>query len=255
MVQIHNLISKLILISLLITTSAHAEWNVWQTLKTSRVAQLCIAATCVLGISALVWWYRARAQSRLFRAVQEGDINTVKGYLDAGYSVETSTAAGTTLLMLACINGRAVLVQQLVENYSADVNAKDPRSWRPLMYVAMYPDPEVAYTITNYLISQGAAIKGRDAVDFIGQLPIHFAANFDKFKMVRLFLERGVYINQQDNLGRTPLILAAAAGHKIVVNYLIRGRNPDRTLTDHQGYTAHWHAQKNGHLAIAQLLQ
>ncbi len=60
--------------------------------------------------------------------------------------------------------------------------------------------------------------------------------------------------NERDDLGRTALMLAAAAGRGNVVLWLLSYRCIDATLTDHNGRTAEQLAMANGFAALAALM-
>ena len=57
--------------------------------------------------------------------------------------------------------------------------------------------------------------------DYFGQTAYHWAAKLDDIKMLKLLLDFGLYHNQKDFKGRTPLYLAALNNHKEICNYLI----------------------------------
>ena len=57
--------------------------------------------------------------------------------------------------------------------------------------------------------------------DYFGQTAYHWAAKLADLKMLKLLLEFGLYHNQKDFKGRTPLYLAALNNHKEICNYLL----------------------------------
>ena len=57
--------------------------------------------------------------------------------------------------------------------------------------------------------------------DYFGQTAYHWAAKLDDIKMLKLLLDFGLYHNQKDFKGRTPLYLAALNNHKEICNYLL----------------------------------
>ena len=59
----------------------------------------------------------------------------------------------------------------------------------------------------------------------------------DVVEVMTLLLDRGAQIDDQDNRGRTALMIAAELGHAAAVDLLL-ARGADKTLKDKQGKTA-----------------
>ena len=57
--------------------------------------------------------------------------------------------------------------------------------------------------------------------DYFGQTAYHWAAKLGDLKMLKILMEYGLYHNQKDYKGRTPLYLAAVNNHKEICNYLL----------------------------------
>ena len=57
--------------------------------------------------------------------------------------------------------------------------------------------------------------------DYYGQTAYHWAAKLNDLKMLKLLIDYGLYHNQKDFKGRTPLYLAAFYNHKEICNYLL----------------------------------
>ena len=70
--------------------------------------------------------------------------------------------------------------------------------------------------------------------DYFGQTGYHWAAKLGDLKMLKLLLEFGLYHNQKDFKGRTPLYLAALNNHKEICNYLLNN-NGNIFLKDKDG--------------------
>ena len=70
--------------------------------------------------------------------------------------------------------------------------------------------------------------------DYFGQTGYHWAAKLGDLKMLKLLLEFGLYHNQKDFKGRTPLYLAALNNHKEICNYLLNN-NGNIFLKDNNG--------------------
>jgi ankyrin repeat protein len=59
----------------------------------------------------------------------------------------------------------------------------------------------------------------------------------DVAKVIALLIERGAHIDEQDNRGRTALMIAAELNHVAAVDLLL-GSGADKSLRDKQGKTA-----------------
>ncbi|WP_458115460.1 ankyrin repeat domain-containing protein [Arthrobacter sp. D2-10] len=68
---------------------------------------------------------------RLMDAAREGDVATLRRYLDAGVPATLTNTAGDSLLMLAAYNGHAAVVSDLLAR-GADANAANDRGQTPL---------------------------------------------------------------------------------------------------------------------------
>ena len=58
-------------------------------------------------------------------------------------------------------------------------------------------------------------------IDYFGQTPYHWAAKLGDLKMTKILLDYGLYHNQKDYKGRTPLYIAAMNNNKDVCNFLL----------------------------------
>jgi ankyrin repeat protein len=63
------------------------------------------------------------------------------------------------------------------------------------------------------------------------------AGTQDMSKVITLLLDRGARIDDRDNRGRTPLMIASELNHTIAVELLL-ARGADKSLRDKQGKTA-----------------
>ena len=70
--------------------------------------------------------------------------------------------------------------------------------------------------------------------DYFGQTAYHWAAKLADLEMLKLLLDFGLYHNQKDFKGRTPLYLAALNNHKEICNYLLMN-NGNIFLKDKNG--------------------
>ncbi|ROW10157.1 hypothetical protein VMCG_02112 [Cytospora schulzeri] len=70
------------------------------------------------------------------------------------------------------------------------------------------------------------------------QTPLHWAANFDQVKFIKLLVEKGVDLNETDIEGKTALHHAVMHGHLSAVEMLLSSvRLPNLDITDCHGWT------------------
>src|SRR5437763_940845 len=97
-----------------------------------------------------------------------------------------------------------------------------------------------------------ATRPGTGVPEFGKQEPPQIPA--DRFaEVTRLLLERGADIQPRDRWGRTPLMVAAKAGNKEMVELLL-GWEADVNARDQRGYTALMYAAWKGHADIVRVL-
>ena len=148
----------------------------------------------------------------VINAVQQGDSNTVRHYLDLGISANTRVN-NQNLLHLAASKE----VAELLIAKGADVNAKDRYGFTPLHFAAAFDRIEVA----QMLIAQGADINaqrehhldrwtptwGLYIKMFLrgnsrAATPLFFARSPE---MAKFLIAKGANVNAKNNKGMTPL--------------------------------------------------
>ena len=105
--------------------------------------------------------------------------------LQEGAEVNSRGIGGMTPFTLTCINGCWSLARLLLA-HQADINAKDPMNFSPLMHVIDNED------WVAFLLENGAEVNliGSD-----GSSPLSMACASDKTSIVELLLEKGAYPN------------------------------------------------------------
>ena len=53
-----------------------------------------------------------------------------------------------------------------------------------------------------------------------GSTPLHFAANWGQFEIVKILVEAGAWVNASNRRGATPLHAAGVKGHREIFQYL-----------------------------------
>ena len=93
-----------------------------------------------------------------------------------------------------------------------------------------------------------------DCEGFQNKTPLGVAALIGHLKVVEDLIQNwGVNINHQDELGQTPLILAAKYNQIPVVKFLLQN-HADASIKDKQGYDALYWARTNKNQEIINLL-
>ncbi|ERF68520.1 hypothetical protein EPUS_05659 [Endocarpon pusillum Z07020] len=221
----------------------------------------------------------------LHMPAQYGHEQAVRIFLKLGAGVEDRDSRGKTALHLASMEGHTAIVQLLL-NWNADVNALTREGYTPLILSTRIPNRAIA----EILMNRGADLNicGRElgkahgtalvwAVKFkrmamikllikrgadmnIGQLHgggtiLHVAAYSYAYtpSCVELLIEEGADLESRDELGRTPLAVAARVGNTILVQPLL-DKGADLESRDNLGQTPLVLAVRNCRVAIVHLL-
>lgn len=119
----------------------------------------------------------------------------------------------------------------------------------PLMKAAGAND----INLTKLLIAKGANIEIVDnSIDHA--TPLLFACHKGSADTVAILLENGAEIEARDDLGKTPLIVAALSGSNASIIDLLLDFHADIDNCDREGMTALAWASKNGNLSVVKLL-
>jgi len=135
-------------------------------------------------------------------AVEKGNVEAVKRYLNAGGDLEAKGGGGKrTPLHGAAMFGRKEIAELLIAK-GADVNAKNYGEWTPLHLAAGEGHKEVA----ELLIASGVDVNAKAD----GELtPLHFAADKGHKEVVELLIAKGADVNFKHMMGQTPLDMAS----------------------------------------------
>ena len=205
----------------------------------------------------------------LARAAAAGQAELVTLFLERGAPIDAQNLDGSTALYQAAEAGRLPIVRQLVE-HGANVKLPGRNGITPLSAAAYMGSAP----IVKFLMDKGTDPK---AIDKTEKAAIIYAAGRGFPAVVRLLLDRGVDVNtkygneltalmwaagysdeagvndvtevmtlfldhcaridDQDNRGRTALMIAAELNHAAAVDLLL-ARGADKSLKDKQGKTA-----------------
>ncbi len=186
----------------------------------------------------------------LFRAIQNGDADTVKTLLEAGASPDAKNADGVNALYFACDKEQPGIAKLLVER-GADVNLT-PTHGSTALQVSIYRGfdsyklkPKACYPeLIQLLLAKGADVN---ATDVDGNTPLIAAAEKDDVTTMNLLLTKGADLAHTNENGWTALERAVQYRRRTIARLLVAAGAP---LDGRQKkYLENYHfARKNGNL-------
>ena len=146
-----------------------------------------------------------------------------------------------------CQQGELGLVEDLIDNKKADVNAKEA-GVTPLHTAVVNGHVK----LVELLLKNEADVNARRDND--GATPLYAAAERKHVKLVRLLLENGANVDASRTDGNTPLYVAVREGHVEPVELLLKKKaNVNASRTD-DGATPLHAAAVSGHVDVVKLL-
>jgi len=172
----------------------------------------------------------------LFFAAERGHATVTRRLIEAGADVNLAGRSGVTPLSAAAYAGSDAIVAALLD-HGADPSVPDDTGKPALVYAAAAGHLD---SVTR-LLGRGVDVNARYPHDLT---LLMWAAGADEgvredavMKLASALLERGARIDDQDDRGRTALMIAAEGGRSQVVDLLL-ARGADRSLTDKGGKRA-----------------
>lgn len=185
----------------------------------------------------------SQSMEDMLRAVENGEIKTVSGWLDRGLDVNTTDKLGNTILMLATRFGHRDMVTMLIER-KAQVQRRSPAGDSALMMASLRGD----VAMMDVLVKAGAEINHD------GWTPLHYAAFEGSAEAARYLLSKGAEKNAVAPNGYTPLMIAARNGKAEAAKVLLY-EDPDVNFRTESGDTALKIARERGMRELVGLLQ
>jgi hypothetical protein len=176
--------------------------------------------------------------------VENGDLKTVRGWLDEGLSPEFIGDRIGTGLMIAAWEGN-IDMMELFLSRGANVNGGNANGEQALMFAAWRGHLEA----TRWLLDRGAQLNRRG----LQWSALHYAVFAGHEKVARLLVERGANVDARSTNGSTPLMMAAREGREALADMLL-GLGANASLANDHGDDAFVWAMRNGHPQIAKTL-
>ena len=157
-----------------------------------------------------------------------------------------------TALHQAVLDHRVHQVRLLVSKHGGNVDSRDMYGRTPLMLACLLDNEPDGYRMVRIFLDAGAYVNIRDVMN---RSALHYACMKGRSRIVRRFLSTElVEISNPDNDGNTALMLAALSGNPNVVEMLCGVLDQFSVSPDARndlGYTALMLACKYGHFVSA----
>jgi uncharacterized protein len=174
----------------------------------------------------------------LWNASQNGSDAMVRRLLQAGADANAALLAGETPVMVASRSGYPSVVEQLAAK-GADVNARGARGQTALMWAAAQKHPDVV----RVLLAHGGDVRARSsvwsevmavpphgyleynrAIPHGGETALMFAVRVGDLASATLLVASGASVDDTDAWGVSAIALAAHAGYRDLVDFLLEHR-------------------------------
>ncbi|XP_046566061.1 histone-lysine N-methyltransferase EHMT2-like [Haliotis rubra] len=135
---------------------------------------------------------------------------------------------GDNMLHCVCRGGDVEMVKYVISQNFVDINSRGHYGWTPMMAAAANGHRKVFDLVMS---------KGGDAslVDESGDNILHWVCRIGDVEMVKYVISLNfVDINSRGHTGRTPMMVAAANGHRKVFD-LAMSKGGDASLVDKNG--------------------
>jgi ankyrin repeat protein len=223
-----------------------------------RVTQGLLSAVLVGGVIATV--AAAGGDGDLAKAINAGDVQSVRALIKSGTDVNAKSGDGSTPLLWAAHTSNLDIARALVAAKAA-VDTPNDFGVTPLLEASRNGDAPMV----ELLLRAGADPKRAHPE---GETPLLSASRAGSVPVVKLLLARGVDVNHAEQFQQTTALMwAAAEGHLDVVDLLLEaGANPnlkghvtsltERHNADHPtgGFTALMFAARDGDDAMVRHL-
>ena len=181
-------------------------------------------------------------------AVVSGSLEVLRGLYNLDSSMlEMKNGNGETPLWYASYIGENAAVKFLLD-LGANKRSRCNEGWTPLIAAASRDRIGVIDTLYKY------AVDFNESTSDEASLPIHIAAGLGNLEAVKLMSQIRFYSDRQNNLGETPLWMAAYGGHGEIVHLLAENKSCSIESVGRHGWTPLLAAIDGGHLSVVYFL-
>ncbi|XP_048242390.1 serine/threonine-protein phosphatase 6 regulatory ankyrin repeat subunit C-like isoform X2 [Haliotis rufescens] len=180
-------------------------------------------------------------------AAEAGHSDVYHLLVSEGADLSLTDNRGRDCLMLACKGGNISIVEHLLSLKTFNINRRDWLGSTPVMMAAEARH----YDVYHLLVSEGADLS---LTDNRGRDCLMLACEGGNISIVKNLLSLKTFnINRRDWLGRTPVMMAAKAGHCDVYHLLV-SEGADPSLTDYDDRDCLMLACEGGNMSIVKHL-
>ena len=138
---------------------------------------------------------KTQLQDYYFDAARRGDVEMLKTFIEAGYSLSTVDDKGYTALILAAYHGQGPAVEQLLAA-GADACVQDKRGNTALMGAIFKGELKIAQRLLG-------ADCNPDQRNGAGQTAAMFAGLFQRVELLDALKAKGADLNAEDPVGNS----------------------------------------------------
>lgn len=186
-------------------------------------------------------------RTALHLACAKGHADIVKVLLEWHAKSNIGDSEAKTPLLKAVECGHDDCVKLLID-HNAHVDAVDKSGNSGLHLAVLYNHPKIVKLLT----SKGANVNIKNKTEE-GFAPLHMSIQLKRDEITRALLIAKANPDVQDNLGRTPLMIACYDGAITPIRMLLQF-NAQTIIKDKKGFTAEDMANMTGQYAASQLL-
>ncbi|UMM22907.1 hypothetical protein L5515_003884 [Caenorhabditis briggsae] len=189
-------------------------------------------------------------RTALRAAAWSGQLAAVQLLLQTGAEVDRRDSEQRTALMAAAFMGHRDVVSVILQ-YGADVNTVDKSGATALhLNLSNGSKQDEHSETTRLLLENNADCKIEDSN---GRVALHLASYHGDACLPFIF-EKNPVVDIMDNMGQTPLMLAASQGQLVSVQFLTEKAHADVDSIDNNGRTALQWAAINGQSKVVEYL-
>jgi ankyrin repeat protein len=169
-------------------------------------------AFVIIGLFCFSTLSKAGAYEDFFKAVKLDNVRTVQALLQRGFDPNTVNPEGVPALMLAVREPSLKVAELLASWPKTKTELRNDKDESVLMLAAL----KGYFSLVKKLVEQDADVNKP------GWTPLHYAASSGHVQIIEYLLEHSAYIDAESPNGTTPLMMAAMYGSPEAVKVLIQ---------------------------------